>query len=149
MKKETITILGVDDNPESLDALELVVRGLGHRFMKALSGDEALQRLERTLPLKQHFPQLFSAGLASHQLGRYPEALSYLQMASEEAPGSAEVYYEIGSLYRKVEQYEKAIESLEEAIHLRSDFVDAYNQLGITYHDQGKYVEALTVFRAT
>lgn len=118
----------------------------------ANSGQEiasALQLLERTLPMNQHFALLFSAGLACHQLGRYPEALSYLHMASEEKPGSAEVYYEIGSLYRKVEQYERAIEHLEEAIHLKSDFVDAYNQLGITYHDQSKYVEALTVFRAT
>ncbi len=118
----------------------------------ANSGEEiaaALQRLERTLPMKQHFALLFSAGLACHQLGRYPEALSYLHMASEESPGSAEVYYEIGSLYRKVEQYERAIEYLEESIHYRSDFVDAYNQLGITYHDQEKYIEALTVFRAT
>lgn len=118
----------------------------------ANSGEEiaaSLQLLERTLPMNQHFALLFSAGLACHQLGRYPEALSYLHMASEELPGSAEVYYEIGSLYRKVEQYERAIEHLEEAIHLKSDFVDAYNQLGITYHDQGKFVEALTVFRAT
>jgi CRP-like cAMP-binding protein/tetratricopeptide (TPR) repeat protein len=118
----------------------------------ANSGEDiavALQTLERTLPLGQHFALLFSAGLACRLLGRYPEALSYLHMASEEAPGSAEVRYELGSLYRKVEQYERAIEHLEEAIRLRSDFVDAYNQLGITYHDQGKYVEALTVFRAT
>lgn len=118
----------------------------------ANSGEEvavALQRLERTLPMTQHFALLFSAGLACRQLGRYPEALSYLHMAAEEAPGSAEIQYELGSLYRKVEQYERAIEHLEEAIHLRSDFVDAYNQLGITYHDQGKYLEALTVFRAT
>ncbi len=118
----------------------------------ANSGEEiaaALQTLERTLPLTQHFALLFSAGLASRQLGRFPEALTYLHMASDEAPGSAEVRYELGSLYRKVEQYERAIEHLEEAILLRSDFVDAYNQLGITYHDQNKYVEALTVFRAT
>jgi CRP-like cAMP-binding protein len=118
----------------------------------ANSGEEiavALQRLERTLPMSQHFGLLFSAGLASRQTGRYPEALTYLHMASEEAPGSAEIRYELGSLYRKVKQYERAIEHLEEAIRLRSDFVDAYNQLGITYHDQGKYVEALTVFRAT
>lgn len=116
------------------------------------SGEEiavTLNRLERTLPMTQHFALLFSAGLASRQLGRYPEALTYLHMASEEAPGSAEVRYELGSLYRQVEQYGRAIEHLEEAIRLRSDFVDAYNQLAITYHDQGKYIEALTVFRAT
>ncbi len=109
----------------------------------------AVQLFERTLPMTQHFALLFSAGLASRQLGRYPEALSYLTLASEEAPGSAEAEYELGALYRKVEQYGRAIEHLEEAIRLRSDFVDAYNQLGITYHNQGKFIEALTVFKAT
>lgn len=118
----------------------------------ANSGEDitaALQRLERRLPFQQYFALLFSAGLASRQLGRYPDALTYLHMASEQNPGSAEVQYELGSLYRQVDQYERAIIHLEEAIRLRSDFVDAYNQLGITYHDQGKYVEALTVFKAT
>ncbi len=110
---------------------------------------QALQNLERRLPLDQHFSLLFSVGLACRDLGRYPEALSYLDMASQENPGSAEIQYELGSLYRQVNQYERAIVHLEEAIGLRSDFVDAYNQLGITYHDQGKYVEALTVFKAT
>lgn len=109
----------------------------------------AVQTLERQLPFPQHFALLFSAGLACRQLGRYSEALTYLHMAVEENPGSAEVQYELGSLYRQVDQFERAIVHLEEAIRLRSDFVDAYNQLGITYHDQGKYVEALTVFKAT
>ena len=118
----------------------------------ANSGEDitlALQQFERRLPFQQYFALLFSAGLSSRQLGRYPEALTYLHMATEENPGSAEVQYELGSLYRQVDQYERAIVHLEEAIRLRSDFVDAYNQLGITYHDQGKYIEALTVFKAT
>ena len=118
----------------------------------ANSGEDTtltLQQFERRLKFHQYFALLFSAGLACRQLGRYPEALTYLHMATEENPGSAEVQYELGSLYRQVDQYERAIVHLEEAIRLRSDFVDAYNQLGITYHDQGKYVEALTVFKAT
>jgi CRP-like cAMP-binding protein/Tfp pilus assembly protein PilF len=118
----------------------------------ANSGEDitlALQNLERNLPMQQHFALLFGVGLACRQLSRYPEALTYLHMATQENPGSAEVQYELGSLYRQVDQYERAIVHLEEAIRLRSDFVDAYNQHGITYHDQGKYVEALTVFKAT
>lgn len=118
----------------------------------ANSGEDiaaALNRLENALPEDQHFALLFSIGLACRQLGRYPEALTYLLMAVEENPGSAEVQYELGSLYRQVDQFERAIIHLEEAIRLRSDFVDVYNQLGLTYYDQGKYVEALTVFKAT
>jgi len=118
----------------------------------ANSGEDtatALNKLERSLPMEQHFALLFSVGLTSRQLGRYPEALSYLLMAVEENPGSAEVQYELGSLYRQVDQFERAIVHLEEAIRLRSDFVDVYNQLGLTYYDQKKYIEALTIFRAT
>ncbi len=110
---------------------------------------QAFHRMEQRLPASQHFALLFSVGLACRQLGRYHEALSYLHTAAQEEPGSAEVQYELGSLYRQVNQFERAIIHLDEAIRLRSDFVDAYNQLGITYHDQGKYIEALTVFQAT
>ena len=109
----------------------------------------AAENLEAAIDEKQMFGMLFSVGLACRQLEHYPEALTYLHRAADLRPGSADVQYELGSLYRLVDQYERAIANLEEAIRLRPDFVDAYNQLGITYYDQGKYVEALTVFRAT
>ncbi len=118
----------------------------------ANSGEEitaALQRLERQLPLDQYFALLFSVGLAARQTGRYAEALSYLDLAAEQDPTSAEVQYELGTLFRHVKQYAQAEQKLELAIRFRSDFVDAYNQLGVTYYDQGKYIEALTVFKAT
>ncbi len=118
----------------------------------ANSGEDltaALRQLERSLPLPQYFALLFSVGLACRLLGRYPESLTYLHLATEQHPGSAEVQYELGSLYRQVDQYERAIIHLEEAIRLRSDFVDAYNQLGLTYYDRKDYIEAVTVFRAT
>jgi CRP-like cAMP-binding protein len=109
----------------------------------------AAESLEAVIDEKQMFGMLFSVGLACRQLEHYSEALTYLHRAADLRPGSADVQYELGSLYRLVDQYERAIANLEEAIRLRPDFVDAYNQLGITYYDQGKYVEALTVFRAT
>ncbi|RME70982.1 MAG: tetratricopeptide repeat protein, partial [Chloroflexi bacterium] len=109
----------------------------------------ALSRLQEALVPSQQFALLFSVGLACRQLGRYPEALTYLLKAAEENPASAEVQFELGALYRQVDQFERAIFHLEEAIRLRSDFVDVYNQLGLTYYDQEKYEEALTVFRAT
>jgi len=118
----------------------------------ANSGEEiaaVTETLNRQLPPSKRFAMLFAVGLAIYQLGRYPEALSYLQQASELEPGNAEIRYEIGSIYRQLDQYERAIENLEEAIRLRHDFVDAYNQLGITYYDQQKYEEALTIFNAT
>ncbi len=118
----------------------------------ALSGEEiavATGKFEAQLPAEQKFAMLFSVGLALYQVGRYPEALTYLLKAADLQPGNAEVQYELGSLYRQLNQYKRAIRHLEESIRLRPDFVDAYNQLGITYYDQQQYEEALTIFTAT
>jgi len=118
----------------------------------ALSGEEiavATEKFEAQLPAEQKFAMLFSVGLALYQVGRYPEALTYLLKAADLEPGNAEVQYELGSLYRQLNQYKRAIFHLEESIKFRSDFVDAYNQLGITYYDQQQYEEALTIFTAT
>ena len=109
----------------------------------------AAENLEAVIDEKQMFGMLFSVGLACRQLEHFPEALTYLHRAADLRADSADIQYELGSLYRLVGQYDRAITHLEGAIRLRPDFVDAYNQLGITYYDQSKYVEALTVFRAT
>jgi CRP-like cAMP-binding protein/cytochrome c-type biogenesis protein CcmH/NrfG/GTPase SAR1 family protein len=114
-------------------------------------GDVAMMvnRLREVLQPERHFALFLSAGLACRELGRYTEALNYLNEAVNLRPSSADAHYELGSIYRQIDQYERAITALEEAIHLRPDFVDAYNQLGITYYDQGHYEEALTFFQAT
>ena len=102
--------------------------------------------LVSALPDTQKFPLLFALGLASYQMGHYPEALTYLLRAADINPDNAEIQYELGTLYRQLKQYDRAIQHLENAIRQRADFVDAYNQLGINYCDQGKYEEALTIF---
>ncbi len=103
---------------------------------------------ESALPASQTFPMLFAVGLASYQMGRYPEALTYLLHAAEFDAENAELQYELGALYRQLNQYARAIDHLETAIQLRPDFVDAFNQLGMAYFDQQKYEEALTIFNA-
>jgi CRP-like cAMP-binding protein len=108
-----------------------------------------LTQLRSAMAPGQQFSLLLSLGLSCRKLGRYTEALNYLNEAVNLRPASADAYYELGSVYRQVDQHERAISALEEAIRLRPDFVDAYNQLGIAYYDQGQYEEALTVFQAT
>ncbi len=118
----------------------------------AASGAEIARMTEQwetELPTAQKFPMLFAVGLASYQVGRYPEALTYLLRAAETSPQNAELQYELGALYRQLDQYARAIDHLEAAIRQKPDFVDAYNQLGIAYFDQQKYEEALTIFNTT
>lgn len=107
------------------------------------------EQWEEELPAAQKFPMLFAVGLASYQMGRYPEALTYLLRAADASPQNAELQYELGALYRQLDQYARAIDHLEVAIRLKPDFVDAYNQLGIAYFQQQKFEEALTIFNAT
>ena len=101
--------------------------------------------LQKALP-DQNFALNFSLGLASYQIGRYPEALAYLLKAVAVQAGNPEVEYELASLYRQLAQYKRALDHLDQAIRLRPDYVDAYNLLGLTYYNQQNYEEALTVF---
>jgi len=57
------TILLVDDRPENLLALEAILHGLGHRLLKASSGEEALKVLltEDVALLLEH-PPVYTAG---------------------------------------------------------------------------------------
>ncbi|WP_345713811.1 response regulator [Kineococcus glutinatus] len=42
---DRVTVLLVDDRPENLLALEAILQGLGHRLLRAGSGEEALKHL--------------------------------------------------------------------------------------------------------
>ncbi len=148
-----VLLYGIAPNREALFAQML---GEGSDYARiwlaalclANSGQEiavAFETLQRALP-QQTFALFFSLGLASYQLGRYPEALDYLLKATVTQPGNPDVEYEIASLYRQLQQYNRAIEHIEISISLRPDFVDAYNLLGITYYSQENYEDALMVF---
>lgn len=65
------------------------------------------------------------------------EAMKYLQLAINQDPGNAKLHFAIGTLYEKLGNEEKAIESYSNAIEADPSFFDGYYNLGALYYNKG------------
>jgi tetratricopeptide (TPR) repeat protein len=84
--------------------------------------------------------------------------LSYLQeqyqqaihrgktLLSSDYQGDAGFYFMLGTAYIFLEQYDKAISNLAEAIKLKRDYADAHYGIGIVYHKKGEYDKAIASY---
>ena len=90
----------------------------------------------------------------------YAEAVNQFKLAQVPGNRSYDVVYNLGRAYRQYGQSEKdkdknlftenlkfAAEQFEQSIALKPDAVDAYFQLGMTYHDLGLYDKAVAAFK--
>lgn len=60
---------------------------------------------------------------------------------------SPEVFYNIAVAYRLIDNYEKAIYYLNEALAINDDYLEAINEIGIDYASLGDYENAVAYFR--
>jgi tetratricopeptide (TPR) repeat protein len=60
---------------------------------------------------------------------------------------NALLYYYIAIAYRMLENYEKAIYYLNEALNIDSSIVEIVNEMGINYASLGKYETAVAYLR--
>jgi len=63
-----------------------------------------------------------------------PEALRALQKSRELAPTDAKIAYNLGILLGQAGNLEEGARILDEAVRLKPDYYDAYNALGLMYH---------------
>ena len=90
---------------------------------------------------------------------QYPEAVNQFKLAQVHAAPTYEVEYNLGRAYRQygqtlknkdkklfVEQMTLAAEHFEKAIAIKSDAVDVYFQLGMTYNDLELFDKASSAF---
>ena len=58
----------------------------------------------------------------------------------------AEVYFMLGTSYSQLEQYDKAISNLAEAIKLKPDYAQAHHNLGVAYNQKRDYDKAVACY---
>jgi len=75
------------------------------------------------------------------------EALEILLPLLDTLGDSAEIYYYIAVAYRILENHEKAIYYLNDALAISSDYVEVVNELGINYACINNYDFAIKYFR--
>ncbi len=78
------------------------------------------------------------------------EAMRYLELAIEQDPTNATYYFAQGTLYEKMGQTEKAIDSYNKAIDVNDTYFDAYYNLGALYYNKGvKQIEVANAVPAS
>lgn len=102
----------------------------------------------------------YRLGLQNLNDKKYSEAIAQFKQALASGKPTYEVAYGLGRAYRQyahslkltdtalyTENLKLAIEQLEQAVQRKPDAVDAYFQLGMSYHDLSLYDQANTAFQ--
>jgi serine/threonine protein kinase/tetratricopeptide (TPR) repeat protein len=102
----------------------------------------------------------YRLGLQFMNSKNYQEAINQFKMAQVPGNSSYDVLYNLGRAYRQygqsVKQNDKSLftenmkfaaEHFEQAVALKPSAIDAYFQLGMTYHDLGLFDKAIASFK--
>ena len=104
-----------------LDLREMTIENIYQKLVKKLSGTTVQNDLSET--------------------EAYPRDVN--------AYNDVNAYYNRGVAYRRIGDFNLAIEDFNEVIKLKPDYVDAYNYRGITYRDKGDNDRAIKDFNKT
>ncbi len=102
----------------------------------------------------------YRLGLQYLNSKNYAEAVNQFKLAQLSGNRSYDILYNLGRAYRQygqsykdkdknlfIENMKFAAEQFEQASALKRDAVDAYFQLGMTYHDLALYANSITAFK--
>lgn len=133
----------LDKQPENVEALS----GLGRAAYKGRHFDQAVDYLtravgKRDLAIEDHN----TLGLAYLALDRKAEAQSCLRKALDLDPASPETLKNLGTVFAKEKDYDKASDFYRRAIAISPKFAEAYNNLGNILKFQGRPGKALEAY---
>jgi len=112
--------------------------------------EEALKEFDRTLDLDKGYTDArIYQGSVLANLKRNDDAMKAFQEALTDLtyPWPERVHVNIGMLYRKMGQPDKAIESLRKAVNLNPSYARGYYELGVTYETMGRSDDALRAYQ--
>ncbi len=117
-------VQGNEDSPTTHANLGILYAQIGY-------DSAAIDSLKRSIELDSHQPEVYvNLGQAYINSGKYDQARNVLETARSLAP-SPLVFDRLGVTYYKLENYEKANESFNEAIKLDPRYFSAFNGLGV------------------
>lgn len=117
-------------------AFSLVITFLAFDLMAVQASE-----LEVSPPQRQERARKFIASLMSN-----PTPLDSNALQSSEVHEPI-FYYELGLAYHRATKYEQAVAAFQQAILLKPDFAEAYNNLGSSYYSLGEHRKAHEVIR--
>ncbi len=115
--------------------------------------EDASAAYERALALatepgsEKRIDILLEEGRMLADRGNNTQALGLFTQARSEAPGSAEVLYNLGVLYVRLGQNDAAVNAFKDALKIDPDLVKGHNNLGVALDKAGRHDEAMAAFQ--
>lgn len=78
---------------------------------------------------------------------KYKTAIELLDQAIRIEPNYATAYYNLGTSYFHLQQFEKAAAAFQQAIKLHPTYAEAFTNLGAVYMETAQYEKAVEVFQ--
>ena len=150
-RTSSISVTQVGGDEEEATTYQIAIAGDDEetRRMRARSvtntGPDLLAPDTDTIPRAMMFAR---RGDAMQAEGRYEEAAKLYRDALSIWPHLARVRGELGRLYLRLRQFDKAEESLERAIEADPGAGDLINDLGVVYFQQKRLGKAIELFNA-
>ncbi|MBP1909186.1 tetratricopeptide repeat protein [Methanolobus bombayensis] len=114
---------------------------------KAKNGDEAISFYDKALELDYRNPDaLFAKGSALYKLGKYQDALKYLNYTTGNDRNHAEAWYLKGLVVEKMDIPFSAIKCYKETVRIEKDHIDAWNCMADVLFRVKRYKEAIKCY---
>ena len=131
-------------------AVSTAERGLLVSIQPLMAGGkrkEALAKLAGSSLVRTSAAVAFNAGNIQFELGEMESAVNYYQRALRIFPSFRRAHRNLGFVYARGDDWEKAMSSLEEAIKLGDQDGATYGQLAYGRMQKGQYASALQAYR--
>jgi cytochrome c-type biogenesis protein CcmH/NrfG len=104
----------------------------------SMSADEAKKEAAR----RENIKTMFAEGATLTNEGKYDEAIVKFNAVIAEIPKCFDCYNNLGTIYVRKNELDKAEEAFKKALELNPDNVEAYSGLATIYNTQKKFKEA-------
>lgn len=142
---ETVTI----DKKEGIENLDIPIHHFG-----SLKGEQSKKQknalyeglAEKKAKQSNDFKSYFQLGAQLQESGKTKESIEAFKKSASLNPGFAKTWINLGGLYIKQKDFNKAETTLKKAITLQPQNPEAHNNVGVVLMHLGKEEEALNAF---
>lgn len=108
---------------------------------------EALEKFKQAIAINpKHTDALYQAGWCQNDLKNYSSAIDYLRRSGQSGIATPKLYFEMGYAFEKSSKDDSATHYYNKCLELKSDYSNAFKQLGFMAYYKDDYENALANF---